>query len=132
MMTGFLARLPQIHEELDKSLMRTRDALLQLPKQPSDDPRGEISTLLHEFTRDVARHVEGVPIGSIIPSSDHSSGGNRKGLIQSINAAQERFRISIRVTAPNFRPFEKKDASSKHLHSASFLRHEEGSEFEDV
>lgn len=128
-MTGFLPRLPQIHEEIEKSLMITRGALLELPKKPSDDPRSEISTLLHEFTSNVARHIEGVPIGSVVP---FSGGGDGKGLIQSINAAQENFRISIRVTAPNFRPFEKKDADTKYLHSApKFLKHEEGDELVD-
>jgi len=126
----FLARLPQIQDELEKSLMITRDALLQLPKKPSDEPQAEISSLLHEFTSNVARHVEGVPTGDLAPFSG-SNGRNAKGLIQSINAAQEKFRISIRVTAPNFRPFEKKDAKRRHLGPTSFLEHEEGDEFED-
>jgi len=124
----FFARLPQIQGEVEKSLMKTRNALLELPKKPSDDPRSEISTLLHEFTSDVARHVEGVPIGSI---TDPSSERDGKGLIQAINAVQETFRISIRVTAPNFRPSVKKGANDKPLHQAAFLRDEEGDEFED-
>lgn len=130
-MTRFLARLPQIQGEVEKSLGKTHNALCELPKKPSDDPWSEISAVLHEFTSDVARHVKGVPISSVTPLSDLSSERDGKGLIQAINTAQESFRISIRVTAPNFRPFVKKDANDKPLHSASFLRNEEGDEFED-
>lgn len=124
----FLARLPQIQMELEKSILLTSDALHQLPKKPSDDPRGEISTLLHEFASDLSRHVEGIPIRSTVAFSNEE---NSRGLIQSINVAQDCFRISIRATAPNFRPFEAKDGHKKHLRSASFLRHEEGDEFDD-
>lgn len=124
-----VVRLPQIQEELEKSIMSTRNNLIQLPKKPSDDPRSEISALLHDFTIDVARHVEGVPICTVGPFANHSKG--REGLIQDINAAQGRFHTSIRATAPNFRPFEKKDAQNKHLHSPAFLRLEEGDGFED-
>lgn len=130
----FVIRLPQIHEELEKALGVTRNSLIQLPKKPSEDPRSEISTLLHDFTRDVARHVEGVPISTIGPFANHSKvekGSFREGLIQDINAAQEKFYIMVRSTAPNFRPFEKKDAQKKHLHSAAFLRLEEGDGFKD-
>lgn len=118
--------------ELEKSILLTSNALHQLPKKPSDDPRSEISTLLHQFTSDVSQHVEGMPIRSKIPFSNISNEGNGRGLIQSINIAQDSFRISIRVTAPNFRPFEMKDGHKKHLQSASFLRHEEGDEFDDM
>jgi len=109
--------------------MATRTNLIQLPKKPSEDPRSEISALLHNFTSDVARHVEGVPICAIGPFANQSKG--REGLIQDINAAQGKFHTSIRATAPNFRPFEKKDAKNKHLHSPAFLRLEEGDGFGD-
>lgn len=108
----------------------TRHNLFQLPKKPSSDPRNEISTVLHDFTSDVARHVEGVPISTTSPFLNRSKGSSREGLIQDINAAQERFHKVIRATAPNFRPFERKDANSKHLHSPTFLRLEEGDGFE--
>ena len=111
--------------------MSTRNNLIELPKQPSNDPRGEISTLLHGFASDVSRHIEGLPISTIGPFADRSKESPREGLIQDINAAQEIFLDLIRTTAPNFRPFEKKDAQNKHLHSAAFLRLEEGNRFSD-
>lgn len=126
-----LCRLPQIQEELEKSLAFTRNNLTQLPKQPSNDPRGEISALLHGFASDVSRHIEGLPISTAGPFANRAKESPREGLIQDINAAQEKFLQQIRATAPNFRPFEKKDAENKHLHSAAFLRLEEGDGFGD-
>ena len=106
--------------------MKTSTDLARLPKKPSDDPRSEISALLHKFTSDLGRHVEGLPqvIGTFESTGD-------EGLIQSVNAAQQLFRITIRSTAPNFQPFEKKDAQSKHLSLPYFLRSEEGDQCED-
>ena len=107
--------------------MKATTDLGRLPKKPSDDPRSEISTLLHKFTSDLGRHVEGLP--QVIGTFDFSGDSKfEKGFIQSINAAQEVFRIEIRSTAPNFQPFEKKDAQSKHLSRPYFLRSEEGDE----
>ncbi|KAJ3504231.1 hypothetical protein NLJ89_g8043 [Agrocybe chaxingu] len=119
-------RLPKIQEELEKSIIATREKLLQLPREPSSDPRSEISTLLHTFTSDLAHHVDGVP--DEVEASPDSIGS---GLIQAIRPAQEHFRKAIRATAPNFRPFEKKDSGKKHLHRAAFLQSEEGIEGED-
>ncbi|KAF8805241.1 hypothetical protein BYT27DRAFT_7224945 [Phlegmacium glaucopus] len=110
-------RLPQIQDELEKTIIRTRSLLVELPRAPSSDPRNEISTLLHNFTSDLARHIEGVP--------------DEDGLLQAIRPAQERFRKVIRMTAPNFRPFEQKYEGQRHLGRPSFLVNEEGEEGED-
>jgi hypothetical protein len=67
--------------------------------------------LIHSFTVDLARHIEGIP--------DHD------GLLQTIRPAQEKFRKSIRMTAPNFRPFESSLKEQRHLSRASFLANEE-------
>ena len=68
--------------------------------------------MIHSFTVDLARHIEGVP--------DHD------GLLQVIRPAQEKFRKSIRMTAPNFRPFESHLKKQRHLSRALFLANEEG------
>lgn len=71
--------------------------------------------MLHGFATDLARRVEGVP--------------DENGLLlQCIRPAQEKFRRSLRVTAPDFRPFERRYGQTKQLPSASFLSHEEGHE----
>jgi hypothetical protein len=70
--------------------------------------------MLHGFVSDLTKRVEGVP--------------DEDGLIQSIRPAQERFRRAIRVTAPEFKPFEKRYADSKKLNRADFLVNEDGHE----
>ena len=104
-------RLPQIQDELEKAIAETRLALSNLRKEPSNDPLNEIVTLLHIFTNDVAKHVEGVP--------------HKAGLLQAIRPAQERFRRGIRVTAPKFRPYERKYVGHRHLLKPNFLTNEE-------
>ena len=113
-LTISITRLPEIHEELEKSIINTRRLLSTLPKAPSSDPLNEICTLIHSFTIDLGRHVEGVP--------------NHDGLLQTIRPLQEKFRKSIRMTAPNFRPFESSLKEKRHLGRALFLANEE---FED-
>ena len=110
-LTNSIIRLPEIHEELEKSIINTRGLLSALPKAPSSDPLNEICTLIHSFTIDLARHVEGVP--------------NHDGLLQTIRPLQEKFRKAIRMTAPNFRPFESSLKETRHLGRASFLANEE-------
>jgi hypothetical protein len=107
-----LLRLPEIQDELEKSIYRTRDSLRKLPREPSQHPVNEVVTLLHEFVADLARHVTGIP--------------DEKGLIQSIRPAQERFRREIRTTAPKFRSFEKRFAGRRKMPPADFLDHEDG------
>ena len=104
-------RLPQIQDELEKAIAETRLALSNLRKEPSNDPLNEIVTLLHIFTNDVAKHVEGVP--------------HKAGLLQAIRPAQERFRRGIRVTAPKFRPYERTYVGRRHLPKPKFLTNEE-------
>jgi hypothetical protein len=83
----------------------------QLPKAPSQDPFSEITNLLHDFTRDLARHLLGVP--------------DEDGLLQCIRPAHEAFRAAIRSTAPDFRPYERRYAAKRTLPKASFLSNEE-------
>ncbi|KAJ6565738.1 P-loop containing nucleoside triphosphate hydrolase protein [Mycena sp. CBHHK59/15] len=87
-------RLPQIQIELENSIEKTRTGLHQLPKPPSSDPISEIANLLHVFVADLDKLLEGFP--------------HQDGLLQSIRPAQERFRRDIRLTAPDFRPFERR------------------------
>jgi len=109
--------LPEIQDELEKSIFAARDALKALPNEPSKDPQNEISNLLHGFVADLVKHIEGV--------------ADEDGLLQSIRPAQEKFRSAIRGTAPEFLPFEKRFAGKKKLGKAEFLRNEEGEEESD-
>ena len=76
LLTSFI-RLLEIQDELEKSIIRARD-LNSLPKLPSDDPRGENSSLLHTSTSDLAQEIQGV--------------SDENGLLQAIRPAQEKFR----------------------------------------
>ncbi|KAI0782953.1 P-loop containing nucleoside triphosphate hydrolase protein [Abortiporus biennis] len=83
-------RLPGITEELEKLLQTTEDELHKLPPS-SSDPFSDILNLISSFSRDLAIHLEGTP--------------NKDRLLQKIRPAQEEFRIRIRSTAPDFRPY---------------------------
>jgi hypothetical protein len=113
----FFERLPEIQDELEKSIHTTRESLIKLPREPSQQPVNEVATLLHEFIADLARHVTGVP--------------DEKGLIQSIRPAQERFRRDIRLTAPKFRPYERKLAGTRSMPRADFLDQEDSEDLDD-
>lgn len=104
-------RLPEIQDELERSIHIARESLRKLPREPSQQPVNEVATLLHEFVADLSRHIGGVP--------------DQQGLIQSIRPAQERFRREIRSTAPRFRPYEKKLANSRIMPRTAFLDHED-------
>ncbi|KAG6810923.1 hypothetical protein H0H92_009758 [Tricholoma furcatifolium] len=106
-------RLPQIQDEIDRSIANIRESIRNLPKPPSSDPRNEISTLLHTFVRELAKHVAGTPTD---------------GLLQAIRPAQDDFRRAIRATAPDFQPFERRYRNKKKIGSADFLVSEEGRE----
>jgi hypothetical protein len=93
-------------------MMKTRDAINQLPKAPSSDPSNEIATLLHNFVRDLARHVDGVP--------------DENGLLQMIRPHQEQFRRKVRWIRPNFVPFKRRYARTKTISKPVFLSSEEG------
>ena len=117
------SRLPQIQDELERSIIATRALLDQLPRPPTSDPRSELSTLLHQFANDLLSHVQGVPAGT-----DSSFG--LVGLIQSIRPAQERFKRTIRDTAPKFKPFKRSHGANRQLSYPDFLRSEENEEEE--
>jgi hypothetical protein len=71
----------------------TLSALAQLPEAPSGDPFAEMLQLIDSFTREFVHQLEGTP--------------QPHGLIQSIHPYQEKFRMAIRATAPEFKPWEK-------------------------
>ncbi|TFK21928.1 hypothetical protein FA15DRAFT_597001 [Coprinopsis marcescibilis] len=107
-------RLPQIQEELDKSINAVQDAINALPPPPSSNPFNEIVTRMHRFTSDVGKHVlEGMPSNS------------SKGLFQCIRFDHMKFRKAIRDTAPEFRPYEKRYAGMRQYTEPTFLGHEE-------
>ncbi|KAF9047677.1 P-loop containing nucleoside triphosphate hydrolase protein [Panaeolus papilionaceus] len=105
-------RLPQIQDELEKAIHATEMLLAGLPRPPSDDPRGEITHLLHVFTNELDKQVKGIPLPT--------------GLLQRIAPAQQEFQKAIRFTVPNFMPFETTGTPHQVVKPAEFLSDEEG------
>src|ERR1700761_4207985 len=113
----FLRRLPEIQEELQLKLANMHKCLLRLPQGPSNNPFGDVMNTLNLFTADLHRHFQGV--------------ADEEGVMQAIHPAEEEFRKAIRVTAPEFRPYERGDVKET-ADVPLFLRHEEGKEDERV
>ncbi|KAI0705266.1 P-loop containing nucleoside triphosphate hydrolase protein [Cerioporus squamosus] len=107
-------RLPSIQEELQKLLNTTDEKLTELPKPPSTDAVSEVLYHTSTFAKLLGKHVEGTP--------------NADGLLQSIRPAFEKFRKVIKDSEPDFRPYERKVASTNpEIHqfvTPSFLSNE--------
>ncbi|KIL62477.1 hypothetical protein M378DRAFT_12811 [Amanita muscaria Koide BX008] len=101
-------RLPEIRDELERSIAKAVMQLKELPKEPSNDPLAEIMNLLHLFVIDISKHAEGIPAHD-----------GRLGLLQIIREAQLKFRHAIKSTTPEFMPFYKK--SGKFVSTPKFL-----------
>lgn len=93
------------------------ESLRELPKEPSQDSFSEIMRLIHEFTRSLGSHLEGIP--------------DEDGLLQALLPEQEEFRRAVRSTAPKFRPYEKKYAGKRKLTRPLFLSNEEDDDDSD-
>ncbi|EEB90813.1 hypothetical protein MPER_10934, partial [Moniliophthora perniciosa FA553] len=108
-------RLPEIQDELEKAILEVRKSLQALPKEPSQDPVRDITNLIYNFVDDVKKHMEGVP--------------TEDGLLQTIRPHQERFRLAIRNTTPNFKPFERsRDLELSPSAHPDFIIQEEGAD----
>ncbi|KAF9258340.1 hypothetical protein L218DRAFT_1005081 [Marasmius fiardii PR-910] len=110
-------RLPEIRKELETAILNARSGLRRLPKAPSSDPLNEISSMLFSFKMDVDKYVEGVP--------------DRSGLHQTIRPHREKFRQAIRRTAPDFKPYERRQGP-RTVPQPDFLAHEEEADAGEV
>ncbi|KAJ4482537.1 P-loop containing nucleoside triphosphate hydrolase protein [Lentinula aciculospora] len=110
-------RLPEIHNELQQLIQKTREDLNKLPKEPSQDPLSDISVMIHGFGVDLSKILEGI--------------SEPDGLLQCIRPARETFKEEIRKTAPEFRPYEKKYALQRSMPRFWFLDNEESVQCQD-
>ena len=69
------------------------------------DPRKQIITLLRDFTKTLARHIEGLPPDIAILDPDDTM---QTGLVHGLHLTFERFRGKVHQTAPQFRPWSSK------------------------
>jgi hypothetical protein len=88
----FGTRLPELQGELDRLLEQVDDDISRLPDPPSSEPMVEIMQRIGIFVRSIEHIVAGAP--------------DENGLIQALLRPREEFKIGIRQTAPDFRPFE--------------------------
>ena len=88
----YICSLPELQTELQTLIQTTLDGLAQLPEPPSSDPISEMLQLVDQFTRGLIGHVEGRP--------------EPGGLLQQIHPLHGSFRMAIRETVPDFRPYE--------------------------
>ncbi|KAI0319289.1 P-loop containing nucleoside triphosphate hydrolase protein [Amylostereum chailletii] len=86
-------RLPELQSELDKLLDQTEKSIEKLPPAPSSEPVGQILRLVGGFSREVEKRTEGT--------------SEEDGLLQQLQPAQRAFQQAIRLTAPDFRPFNR-------------------------
>ncbi len=109
----FGARLPELQGELDRLLEQVNNDISALPAPPSSEPMVEIMKRIGVFVRSIEHIVAGAP--------------DENGLIQALHGPQEKFKDQIRLTAPDFRPFEQpRDVSAAPvLPQPGFLSNEE-------
>ncbi|KAF9442902.1 hypothetical protein P691DRAFT_797792 [Macrolepiota fuliginosa MF-IS2] len=105
-------RLPEIQQEIEGMVAKTRQQIALLPKPPPQNALNEVAKLIKDFDADMRQHIEGVPY--------------KEGIVQQIRVPCDRFRRDIRRTAPEFRPFEEPYfGKQKTLAAPEFLQHEE-------
>ena len=85
-------RLPELQDELNRLLKQTQEEISRLPSPPSSEPVSEIWKLIGAFTRSIQRLVDGVP--------------EKTALLQTLRGPRDKFKETIRHTAPYFLPFE--------------------------
>jgi hypothetical protein len=86
-------RLPELQEELNRLIKLAQEEISRLPSPPSSEPVSEILKLIGAFTRSIQRLVDGVP--------------EKTGLLQTLRGPRDKFKETIRHTAPYFLPLEK-------------------------
>ncbi|KAF8586086.1 hypothetical protein K439DRAFT_1652711 [Ramaria rubella] len=101
LMSLIAKRFPELMQELQKVLQRTKDELKRLPVPVSGDPLMELLHLVGDFSDDLFRHSEGITynIGEPVRTGDNH--------FERIRDAHECFRQSIKATAPAFHPFDR-------------------------
>jgi hypothetical protein len=104
---------------LDRSIENVQATLNQLPRPPSSNPLHDVAELIHSFCRDLDYHIQGT--------------AERDGIVQQLRPCQNEFRKTIRQSAPNFQPYEKKDEARRyHDEGPRFLLQEDTREWPEA
>ena len=103
--------LPGLRENAEAQLIEFRDCLSELPQALKGDASTEAFSLITEFSQEFSNMVYGTGTVIYADSGSHekavvdkpSDGG--RSFIQKNRVFYQQFKIDIRRTAPNFRPF---------------------------
>ncbi|KAG8994201.1 hypothetical protein FRB90_000509 [Tulasnella sp. 427] len=98
-------KLPAILATISRLLDDVISELKEYPAPTSDDPKREIIMHLRNFSKDVAKHVEGLPPSCMDDPEDPYPAG----LVYNINKRYGSFRRQVHRTAPQFRPWMKSE-----------------------
>ena len=106
-----MCSLPGLRENAEAQLTECRDCLSELPQALKGDASTEAFSLITEFSQEFSNMVYGIGTDIYADSGsyekavvDKPSDGGRS-FIQKNRAFYQQFKIAIRRTAPNFRPF---------------------------
>ncbi|KXN93011.1 Interferon-induced GTP-binding protein Mx [Leucoagaricus sp. SymC.cos] len=86
-------RMPEIQQEIEQLILKTRRQIGLLPKPPPQNSLNEVAKLIKDFDADLRRHIGGVPY--------------KEGIVQQIRVPCKQFRRAVRDSAPEFRPFDR-------------------------
>ncbi|KZS86992.1 P-loop containing nucleoside triphosphate hydrolase protein [Sistotremastrum niveocremeum HHB9708] len=93
--------LPALRQKVDESLTASTAQLRKLPPPLTMDPSSELLSMITGFSSDAQSHVNGTDA--------------HVALVQENRSVYRKFKIAIRKTAPEFRPFLKKEANGAAL-----------------
>ncbi|GJJ07916.1 hypothetical protein Clacol_002122 [Clathrus columnatus] len=96
-------RIPEIIEEIEELLQKTKTEIGALPPAPSADPFFEIMHLINQFCDTLYSHCKGF----YVPGDDDNGNFVLGNQFEGIREAQNKFREAIRDTAPVFQPYDR-------------------------
>ncbi|KAG8918972.1 hypothetical protein FRC01_001550 [Tulasnella sp. 417] len=94
--------LPGIRKTVTAELDKVSQRLKELAPPKIADPRRVVITLLRDFTKNLSKHIEGIP--PMVKPADPTD-TTSTGLLHSLNEEYDRFRVKLHKTAPQFRPW---------------------------
>ncbi|KAG8903486.1 hypothetical protein FRB99_003229 [Tulasnella sp. 403] len=109
--------LPKLRLDATRSREVTKQLIAKLPPPMSDNPSAELLRMVTSFSLEFRNFSNGI--------SDHAS------LIQKCKPAYEEFRLAIKNTAPDFRPYTQKEKKKYLDLTTRFKDPEDSSEDED-
>ncbi|KAL5504501.1 hypothetical protein ACEPAH_7162 [Sanghuangporus vaninii] len=99
-------RLPEVREEVERMIFETKNTLKDMPIPPSEDSLAEATVRVMEFAKEINLNVTG--------------SATEEGLIHNLNIAQQKLKVSILSSAPEFLPYPK-DSGCRILPDMEFL-----------